>query len=237
MGQKRYQRQIGLHGWDQHSQSLLGKATVFVAGLGGLGSPVALYLAAAGVGCLRICDNDRVEASNLNRQVLYTEQDIGRTKTDCARDKIARLNGRVRLETLPEKIKPERMKDLVGDAGIIVDCLDNLNARMVLNRFAVENRLPLVHAGVNGWSGQLSFILPPLTPCLNCLYEGVDEPGKEPVLGAAAGILGSLQAMEVIKFITGTGELLLNRLLIMDGESMSFHETTIQKKPDCRVCG
>ncbi|MFC2115384.1 ThiF family adenylyltransferase [Bacteroidota bacterium] len=236
MKDKRYQRQEGISGWDSEAQSSLENATVFIAGLGGLGNPVSMYLAAAGIGCLRICDNDRVELSNLNRQILYTENDIGRPKTDCTIKRISEFNSITKLESLTASINEENIGNLAGNADILVDCLDNKDTRDVLNRFAVENKLPLVHAGVNGLSGQLSFIHSPETPCMNCIYQDLKEVGPVSVLGAVAGTIGALQALEVIKYFTGTGDLLKNRLLIMDGGSMTFHETQIDKKPDCQVC-
>lgn len=236
MNNKRYQRQEGISGWDSEAQSRLENATVFIAGLGGLGNPVSLYLAAAGAGCLRICDNDRVELSNLNRQVLYSENDIGKLKADCTGERIAAFNGNTKLESLTASIDKEQIGILAGNADILVDCLDNAETRSVLNRYAVENSIPLVHAGVYGLSGQLSFIHTPETPCLNCIYQDLKDEGKVSVLGAAAGTIGALQALEVIKYITGTGDLLKNRLLIMDGGSMTFHETRIEKINDCPVC-
>jgi adenylyltransferase/sulfurtransferase len=232
----RYIRQLDIPGWGGEGQERLGKATVFIAGLGGLGSPAALYLAAAGTGCLRICDADRVEISNLNRQVLYTGKDIGKTKSGAARERIGGLNNDIKIIPLQKTIEEENLGGLVGEAEILVDCLDNYHTRKILNQYAVENQIPLVHAGVQGMSGQLSFIRTPGTPCLRCVYNDMDESRPEPVVGAIAGMLGSLQALEVIKYLTGIGDLLKGRMLMIDGENLACHEINLIKKTDCPVC-
>jgi adenylyltransferase/sulfurtransferase len=236
MDANRYIRQLDIPGWGLEGQERLGRSTVFIGGLGGLGSSTALYLAAAGIGCLRICDTDQVEISNLNRQVLYTVQDLGKPKSGSAMERIGGLNNEIDIIPLQEEIKQANVDGLVGDAEILVDCLDNFHTRKILNRYAVYNHLPLVHAGVLGMSGQLSFIHPPGTPCLKCVYKEMDEPQPEPVVGAIAGVLGSLQALETIKFLTGMGETLEGRMLMIDGMSLTCHEIRLLKNPDCPVC-
>ena len=224
-------------GWGEDGQEKVKQATVFIAGAGGLGSPVSIYLAAAGVGRLRICDCGEPELSNLNRQVLHSDADIGKNKALSARETIANINPHVTVEALPEKIVKETVADLVGDAQIIVDCMDNFPTRHILNEYAYTKGLPFVHAGVFGMSGQLTFIHTPDTPCLYCVFPGSPPPEIFPIVGATAGVIGTLEVLETLKYLTGKGSLIKNRMLFWDGELMNFHEIAIQKDPNCIVCG
>ncbi len=233
----RYNRQILLPGWGEEGQKKLKQATVFIAGAGGLGSPVSIYLAAAGVGRLRICDSGEPELSNLNRQVLHTEEDIGKNKTLSAKETIAKINPQVKVENLSDKIEKGNISQLVGNAQIIVDCMDNFPTRHILNEHAVKAGLPFIHAGVFGMSGQITFIHTPETPCLYCTLPGSPPPEVFPIVGATAGVIGTLEALEVLKYLTGKGNLLKNRMLFWDGELMNFHEITLQKDPKCPICG
>ena len=234
---ERFQRQIIFPGWGENGQEKVKQATVFIAGAGGLGSPVSIYLAAAGVGRLRICDCGEPELSNLNRQVLHSDDDIGKNKALSARETIAMINPHVMVEALPEKIVKETVADLVGDAQIIVDCMDNFPTRHILNEFACQAGLPFVHAGVFGMSGQLTFIHTPETPCLYCVFPRSPPPEIFPIVGATAGVIGSLEVPETLKYLTGKGSLVKNRMLFWDGELMNFHEFAIQNDPNCIVCG
>ena len=234
---ERYHRQIILPGWGEDGQEKVTQATVFVAGAGGLGCPVSIYLAAAGVGRLRICDFGEPELSNLNRQVLHTEEDIGKNKALSAKETIAKINPRVKVENFSDKIEKKTVAQLVGNAQIIVDCMDNFPTRHVLNEHAVTSGLPFVHAGVSGMSGQITFIHTPETPCLYCTFPGSPPPEVFPIVGATAGVIGTLEALEVLKYLTGKGDLLKNRMLFWDGELMNFHEITLQKDLKCTVCG
>jgi len=234
---QRYQRQILLSGWGEEGQEKIKRATVFIAGAGGLGSPVAIYLAAAGIGRIRICDSGATELTNLNRQVLHGDGDIGRNKTRSARETIARINPLVTIETLEDHIVNENVEHLVRDADIIVDCMDNFSTRHVLNAYAFAAGLPFVHAGVTGMSGQITFIHTPETPCLFCLVPKSTPPAVFPIVGAAAGVIGTLEALVVLKYLTGKGALLKNRMLFWDGELMQFHEVPIRKDPQCPICG
>jgi len=234
---ERYHRQILLPEWGEEAQERLRAATVFVAGAGGLGSPVAAYLAAAGVGTLRVCDSGRVELSNLNRQILHGQSDIGRDKPDSATDSLARLNPRVRVIPLSERITPGSAAGLVADASLIVDCLDNFETRFVINHFALDSGIPFVHAGVQGLCGQIGFFNPPQTACLACLVPDPPEASTFPIVGATAGLLGCLEALEGLKYLTGKGELLRGRLLFVDAAAMEFQEVSLEKDPACPVCG
>lgn len=150
---ERYNRQIILSDWGEEGQQRLKQATVFIAGAGGLGSPVALYLAAAGVGCLRMCDFGEPELSNLNRQILHTDEDIGKKKVFSAQETLSKINPHVDIVALPEKIDRENIAQLVSDSQILIDCLDNFETRFILNEYAVKTGLPFIHAGVYGMSG------------------------------------------------------------------------------------
>ncbi len=232
---QRYHRQILLPDWDRPGQEKLKRARVAVVGAGGLGSAVLTYLTLAGVGYLRIIDPDRVEPTNLNRQMLHAETDLGRQKVDSAKDKLAALNPRIQIETFAEAINEKNVLELIADC-LIVDALDNLPARLVLNRAALRLNRPLFHGAVYGWEGRATTIYPGRTPCLACLYEA-GLPGEIPVVGIAPGIIGCIQAAEVIKHILGTGELLTNRMLIFDGRTMTFREITLKPNPLCKECG
>jgi molybdopterin/thiamine biosynthesis adenylyltransferase len=234
---ERYRRQMILPGWGEEAQGLLKQSCVFIAGAGGLGSPVALYLAAAGVGALRICDSGTVELSNLNRQILHGQDRIGRNKAISAEQTLKRINPAVRVTALTDTINTRNIASLVGEAGLMIDCLDNLATRHVLNACALERALPLIHAGVSGMYGQLTFIRPPETACLACLLPSLQSEGTFPIVGAAAGVLGCMEALEALKYLTGAGELLMARLLFFDGQSMQFHEASFDRDPDCPVCG
>ena len=238
-----YQRQLVLPSWGEETQARLKSSTVFVAGAGGLGSAAILYLAAAGVGRLRVCDRDRVELSNLNRQVLHSERGLGARKALSARKAVGRLNRHVKVTPLASEITRENVEELVAGADLILDCLDNVPARLIINELAVRARLPLVHAGVRGLSGQLTFVHPPETACLACFMgdaaasEPADSEDPPPILGAVAGVMGCLQALEAVKYLTGIGAAAKNRIIFWDGELMEFEEVKIGRNPACPVCG
>jgi molybdopterin/thiamine biosynthesis adenylyltransferase len=210
---------------------------VFVAGAGGLGCASVAYLAAAGVGCIRLCDRGRVERSNLNRQFFYSDDDVGEVKVRIAAQRIRVINPQVQVVALNEQIEPESVSALVSDAHVIVDCLDNFATRYVINEFVIERSVPFVHAGVYGMAGQITFIHPPHTPCLRCIFP--EAPGQElfPIIGATTGVIGSLEALETLKFLTRVGQLLMNRLLIFEGDLGSFEEVSVMRNPACPACG
>ena len=233
----RYLRQLLIPGWGQQAQEKLRDATVFIAGAGGLGCPASLYLAAAGVGRIRICDNGRVELSNLNRQVLYSDADIGKEKAVRAAEALRRANPHIAVEPLVERIDDSSIGRLAGGADLLLDCLDNFETRHVLNRFAAAKGLPLVHAGIEGLAGQVSFIQTPHTPCLFCMFPGSSPADRVfPVAGVTPGIIGSMQAAEAVKWLTGVGSTLSGALLFWDCGSMEFHRITVAKDPHCPVC-
>lgn len=234
-GLLRYERQLPIAGWGKEGQERLKKAKVLVAGAGGLGSAILFYLAAAGVGKIRIIDSDRVELGNLNRQTLYSINDIGRQKATAAKERLAMLNPDIEIDALAESITDKNVFDLVAEYPI-VDAMDNLPTRYLLNQVAVSRQLPLFHGAVYGFEGRATTVMPPQTPCLRCLYQGVLT-GQVPVVGVTPAVIGCIQATEVIKYLIGMGELLTGRVLVYDGLSMRFSEARVKKDPNCTACG
>lgn len=233
---ERYDRQIRIDGLGTEGQEKLKQARVLIAGVGGLGSPLAIYLAIAGVGNLRIVDNDEVSLSNLNRQPLYGAEDIGRKKIEVAETKLRELNPDIKVEAVFETITEETVLPLVDGCDLILDAVDNFPARYVLNNAAIKMGVPFLYGGVYGLEGTMTTIIPGKTACLRCIFP--DSPPLEifPVLGGTAGIVGCIQAMEAIKYIVGIGDLLTNRLLIFDGFSMKFREVRLERNPQCPDC-
>ena len=234
---ERYERQIMLEEIGEEGQERLKRSRLFVAGAGGLGSPVCIYLTAAGAGLIRVVDHDRVDLSNLNRQVLYWHEDVGKGKVDAAADKLKNLNPDVTLEAIPETITEGNVSKLVAGFDVIVDAMDNLPTRYLLNKAAMDNNIPFFHGAVNGFEGRAMTVIPGKTACLRCMYRGPIPVEKFPVIGVAPAVIGSIQATEVIKYILGIGELLTNRLLIYNGLNLKFTEFKIKKNPTCEHCG
>lgn len=233
----RYDRQMMLPNWGEAGQERLSAATAFVAGAGGLGSPAAIYLAVAGVGELRICDSDTIELSNLNRQILHSEERIGMSKAISGRTALAAVNSSIRVEALTTMINAENVDELVGGSDIIVDCMDNFDTRYVLNDCAIRKGIPFVHGSVWGLAGQLTFIHVPQTPCLRCIFP--EGPVKElfPVVGCTPGVIGCLQAVEAIKYLVGLKDNLKGELLLWDGELVDFQRVKVRRDPSCPDCG
>ena len=234
---ERYDRQLIIDGFGEEGQEKLKEASVFIAGAGGLGSPAAIYLAAAGVGCLRIVDRDKVDLTNLNRQILHWDKDIGRVKVESAADKLRMLNQDVRIESIEATISDENAFGLVEDCDLIVDALDNFPTRYLLNKVALEKKIPFIHGGVYGFEGRAMTVVPGKSACFRCLYKKGAPEFKFPVVGVTPAIIGCIQATEAIKYIVGMGELLTDRLLVYDGLSMIFREMRLKKDPDCEDCG
>ena len=233
---ERYDRQIIMAGFGKEGQEKLKRAHVFVAGTGGLGSPICIYLAAAGVGRLRLVDHGNIELSNLNRQILHWTEDIGRPKIESAAEKLKKLNPDIEIEAIKETIAGDNVERLVNGCDLIVDAMDNMPARYILNNLAVKRGIPFFHGAAYGFEARAMTIIPGKTACLRCLYQAVPPPEKFPVVGVAPAVVGSIQAAEVIKYITGIGELLTNRLIIYDGLTSQFMECTVKKNPDCDCC-
>ena len=234
---EKYDRQIMIADIGEEGQEKLKRARVFIAGVGGLGSSAAIYLTAAGVGKICVVDHDRVELSNLNRQVLHWEKDIGKKKVSSAREKLKKINHEVKIEAIEKTITETNVFQLIAGFDVIVDAMDNLPTRYLLNKAAIEKNIPFFHGAVYGFEGRAMTIIPGKTACLRCVYRGDIPKEKFPVIGVTPAVIGCIQATEVIKYIVGIGELLKNRLLIYDGLDMKFTEFTIKKDTQCEHCG
>jgi adenylyltransferase/sulfurtransferase len=232
---ERYKRQILLFG--DEGQEQLKKAHIFIAGAGGLGSPVAIYLAVAGVGTITIVDMDTVDLSNLNRQILHTDRDVGKKKTVSAIEKLREYNADITINAIDTTITSENVHELVGRADGIVDAMDNYPTRYLLNRAALDLRIPFFHGAIRGYYGQATTVVPGTTPCLECVFPRAPPREVFPVVGATPGVIGTVQATEVVKYLTKSGDLLAGRLFIWDGLAARAEEIAIEKNPACPACG
>jgi molybdopterin/thiamine biosynthesis adenylyltransferase len=241
MIQERYVRQtimpeIGLAG-----QRKLLESRVLVVGAGGLGSPVLLYLTATGVGTLGIADDDIVSQSNLNRQILYTVEDCGRCKAETAAARVQSLNPEVKAIPIGVRVKPGNGFELVSGYDVVVDACDNLETKSLLNEWCVKSNKPLVWAAVSRFEGQMGTYIPGFG-CRACVFPQIPEPGTYPtpaelgILGATAGIIGSFQALEVVKILLNIGNPLTNKLLLFDGLGGTLDVVSFTKHPTCPVC-
>ena len=234
---ERYDRQIRIPGFGIEGQLKLQRAKVLVAGLGGLGSPASIYLAAAGVGKLLLIDREVVELSNLNRQILHWDKDVSRRKVDSAVEKLRQLNPNISIEGLAVQINEDNIYDFVKEVDLVVDGMDNFKTRFIINEACVKLGKPFIHGAVYGLEGRLMTIIPRKGPCLRCLIPTEPPEVKPfPVLGATPAVIASLQVIEAIKVLTGIGEPLVGKLLVFDGLPMSFHEVIVKRSPKCPVC-
>src|SRR3990170_398149 len=237
-----YSRQVVLAELGRQGQEKLRRSRVAVVGLGGLGTASALYLALAGVGHLRLIDQDTVELKNLHRQILYSLDNLRYPKVEAAAERIQHMNPDVTIEPVPENVNESNIDDIVCDVNCVVDGLDNMRTRYLLNRACVRNRIPYVFGAAIGVEGNLSVLHSPETPCLECFLPGLDDRqlptcDTRGVLGATTGIIGSLQAMEAVKLLADMGGSLKGKLMVCDFRDMYFTTIEIFKRPDCPVCG
>ncbi|HPQ95652.1 MAG: molybdopterin-synthase adenylyltransferase MoeB [Thiothrix sp.] len=239
----RYSRQIMLPQLDLAGQERLLQARVLIIGLGGLGSPVAMYLAAGGVGTLVLNDFDTVDLSNLQRQVVHADASVGRLKVDSARERLLELNPDIRVETVPARLSAAELLAQVQTVDLVLDCTDQLDVRLAINRACVQAGRPLVSAAAIRWEGQISVFHPgvPDSPCYQCFYgdvQGLPETcAANGVAGPLLGVMGSMQALEALKLITGAGESLIGQVLLFDGLGMEWTRFRLQRRPDCGCCG
>lgn len=236
-----YVRQTALAELGVSGQQKLRHSKVAVVGLGGLGSASTLYLALAGVGHLRLVDQDTVELHNLHRQMLYTMDNLRYPKVEVAEQRITRVNPDVKVEAIPENVHEGNVDEIVRGVDCVVDGLDNMRTRYLLNRACVKYRIPYVFGAAIGIEGNISVFAPPDTPCLECVLPGLDDsqlPTCEVrgVLGATAGTIGSMQAIETIKLLAGMGNPLKGKLMVCDFRDMYFAIIEIYKRVDCPVC-
>lgn len=239
---KRYSRHIMLPQMDYEGQEKLLESRVLILGAGGLGSPVAMYLASSGVGHLVISDFDTVEASNLQRQIMHGEPDIGKLKVQSAKETLSALNSHIQITTIDHRLEDAELQAQVEAADLVLDTTDNFSSRFALNRMCVATRTPLVSGSVIRMEGQVSVFRADLddSPCYHCLYKEGEELGEtctqNGVLAPAVGIIGSIQALEAIKVLAGFGETLCGRLLLMDAFTMEWRAMKLKKDPGCPVC-
>lgn len=232
---ERYDRQLRVFG--EEAQQRLSNASIMVAGLGGLGCAAALYLTAAGVGKLLLVDDERVELSNLNRQVLHWTRDVGRPKVESAAEKLRELNPYVEIEPKAVRVDESNVEALVSSVDLVIDGLDNWETRLIVNDACVKLGKPFIHAGVEGLRGQLLVVVPGRGPCLRCIVpRPLGERRPLPVLGTTAGILALMEATEAIKIVTGYAAPAVGRMILYDGLKMSFHEVEVHRRPDCPTC-
>ncbi len=241
---RRYARHIILPGIGAEGQRKLRDAKVLVIGAGGLGSPAALYLAAAGVGRIGIVDDDRVDASNLQRQVLHSTAELGESKAQSARQTLEELNPDVEVVTYEERLTSENVDRILDeDWELVVDGADNFPTRYLLNDASVWHEVPVVHGSIYRFEGQATVFKPYDGPCYRCLFPQPPPPELAPscaeggVLGVLPGVIGSLQANEALKLALGIGEPLVGRLLLFDALDPSFSEVKVRRDPACPVCG
>jgi adenylyltransferase/sulfurtransferase len=242
---ERYARHIVLREVGGTGQAKLKAARVLVVGAGGLGSPVILYLAAAGVGTVGIVDDDRVSLSNLQRQIAHRTSDVGRSKTQSARDAALAINPKISVVEHAERLTAENAPKILEGYDIIADGSDNFATRFLINDACFFFKKTLVSAAVTEFDGQLATYKPgrDLLPCYRCLFPEPPPPGTAPscsetgVLGAAAGVMGTLQALEIVKEITGAGESLAGKLVIYDALATRFRTVTVKRDPACALCG
>jgi molybdopterin/thiamine biosynthesis adenylyltransferase len=231
---KRYSRQIRLFGED--GQEKLLRTSVFIAGAGGLGSVISLYMAAAGFGKIRICDCDAVELSNLNRQILHANADVGRPKSQSAYATLTGINPEIEVEALVETISQDNIDQLLQGCDLIMDAMDNFPVRYLLNRAALKRKIPLFHGAISGYQGQATTIIPGKTACLSCIFPRAPPATIFPALGSTCGVIGSIQVTEAVKYVTGEGKLLENRLLFWDGLNGCLDEMACERNSTCRDC-
>jgi adenylyltransferase/sulfurtransferase len=240
--EERYARQVVIPEIGEEGQAVLREARVFVVGAGGLGSPILLYLAAAGVGTLGIADGDQVVPSNLNRQVLYDTESVGRSKALAAVQRVHALNPDVTAIPYEERVLRQNGLDLVPKFDLVVEASDNLETKSLMNELCVRSGVPLVWGAVVRFEGQMGTYVPGQA-CRRCIFPEDPEPGTYPppaelgVVGAAAGTIGALQAVEAIKVLLGIGDPLINRMLVWDGLYARFDVIDFERTHACSVCG
>jgi len=240
---ERYSRHIILEQVGGAGQEKLLSSRVLIVGAGGLGAPAALYLAAAGVGTIGIIDNDRVDLTNLQRQVIHHTGDVGAEKVDSAKAKIQAINPDVAVQTYQTRATAENISEVIRQYDFVIDGTDNFPAKFLVNDACYFEKVPFSHAGILRFYGQLITVLPGETTCYRCIFRSPPPAGVVPscseagVLGSVAGVIGSLQATEAMKYLLGAGELLTGALLTYDALAMEFRTVRLNRNPNCPLCG
>jgi len=239
----RYNRHILIRDIGLAGQQRIGEAKILVIGAGGLGSAALLYLAAAGIGTIGIADSDVVDLTNLQRQVIHFTGDLKKPKIQSAEEKIMEINPDVRVRTYPKFVNSKNILGLIREYDFIVDGTDNFSSKFLINDACVISGKPFSHAGVLVFDGQMMTVVPKKSACFRCVFPKPPPPDMEQssaragVLGPLAGMFGTLQATEALKFVIQKGDLLTDRLLIYNALELTFREVRLKKRPDCPVCG
>lgn len=239
----RYSRQIMLPQVDIEGQEQLLNARILIIGAGGLGSPAAMYLAAAGVGSITLYDDDQVDLSNLQRQIAHYTNDIGTDKVISTQQTLNNINPDIKVLAIKQRLEGLALESAVSDADVVLDCSDNFSTRFAINSACVKHKTPLVSGAAIRFEGQVSVFTPGHnnSPCYNCLYaesgEELQNCATNGVIAPITGIIGSIQAMEALKLIMNIGETLTGRLLLLDGLSMQWNEMKLRKNSNCPTCG
>lgn len=239
---KRYSRHIQLAQIGEPGQQKLLDSRVLVVGMGGLGSPASMYLASAGIGCLVLSDFDRVDESNLQRQIVHTTDFVGQEKALSAKSTLGKINPGIKIVAIDWALDTSELREQIRIADVVLDCTDNFETRFEINQHCVRTRTPLVSGAAIRMDGQISTYLLDQddSPCYRCLYGEVRGSGEsceaEGILAPVVGVIGTIQALEAIKIITATGRTLCGRLLLFDGAGLEFHEMKLKKDPVCPVC-
>jgi molybdopterin/thiamine biosynthesis adenylyltransferase len=240
---QRYSRHILLAGVGVEGQARLLASKVLIIGAGGLGSPAALYLAAAGVGTLGIADADSVDLTNLQRQIIHFTKDVGRPKVESAKEKILALNPETTVNTYHVFVSADTIGDIIRDYDFVIDATDNFAAKFLINDACVLAKKPFSHGGILRFTGQTMTILPGVSACYRCVFPAPPPKNAVPscsqagVLGGIAGMLGTIQAVEAVKFVTKAGTLLADAMLTFDAQLMDFRKIKIRRNPNCPLCG
>ncbi len=240
---RRYSRQIVLKGVGGVGQKKLRESSVLVVGAGGLGCPAAFYLTAAGVGKLGILDFDVVDISNLQRQILHFTKDVGKPKVISAAEKLRELNPNITIDTIQTQLTPKNAREIIKPYDYVIDGSDNFATKYIINDACIIEDIPFTMAGILAFNGQIMTVIPKKSACYRCAYSDPPPPGVVPscsqagVFGAIPGIVGSIQTSEAIKYLLGFGELLTNKILVVDIGSLIFQLVTVKKSDDCKACG
>lgn len=236
--QKRYRRQLIMKEIGEDGQKRLLKSRVLVVGAGGLGSPVTLYLAAAGVGTIGIADHDVIDISNLQRQILHATDTIGTSKTESAKKRLTELNPEVYIETYPVRITAKNIARIISHYDLVINAVDNIETRYILNKACVLRSIPLIEGAINNFDGHVMTIIPGSSACYQCIFPDDTEGIKKEigVIGTLPGIIGTLQATEAIKYFLAIGKLLHNRIIFFNALDLRFREINVARDPHCSVC-